>query len=70
MITLKTSADISFSVRPIGNYKDVEVTAGNTTIALGLVDYEQALATAKVLKQAIYELLDHEAYEALMADEI
>ena len=60
---------MTFSIKRIGNYHDVDVTLDNAQVALGLLDGEQAMDLAKTLKQAIYDLLDKNEYNQLMETE-
>ena len=69
MIILRTpDSAISFSIRKIGKYYDVDVTLNDTKVSLGLHDDDQRLALAKTLKSAIYDLLDSGEYKELMEE--
>ena len=61
--------NMTFSIKRIGNYHDVDVTLDNTQVALGLLDKEQAMDLAKTFKQAIDDLLEKDEYNQLMGIE-
>lgn len=60
---------MTFKISRIDYYHDVNVTLDNTTVALGLLDRQQAMELAKTLKQAIENLLDPDEFNLLMGIE-
>jgi|WetSurMetagenome_2_1015567.scaffolds.fasta_scaffold706440_1 hypothetical protein len=59
---------MEIDIRRASKYKDVTIVQGNTVISMGLLDDQECLELAKSFKQAIYELLESEEYERVMAD--
>lgn len=50
---------MKINVKKVGPYKEVNVSIDNTSIDLnGLMDSEQCMTLARVLKEAIQDLID------------
>lgn len=62
---------MTIEVRPVGDYKDVTIRHDNdVTIALGLMDADEALEFATTLKEAIWDLLEEKEYYQLIEEDV